>query len=72
MSIDSLKMEVTLLNDPEATVREIWQEAHAMGSNDSEGQAFQDILEKLHKKTLSPQKAIEEARSILDHKESYH
>lgn len=56
----------------EATVREIWQQAYAMGANDSEYGAFKDILDDLESEKITPQQAVERARGILGSKQDYH
>ena len=59
-------------NGPEAKVQQIWQEAYAMGANDYENGAFEDILRRLQNKTCSAEEAIREARELLNEKQSYH
>ncbi|MSR78893.1 MAG: hypothetical protein EXS59_01985 [Candidatus Taylorbacteria bacterium] len=72
MNSNNLEGESQLSKKSEAEVREAWQETHAMGGNDAEGPAFQDILKRLHEGACSGEQAVKEAHEILERKQSYH
>ncbi|GEM_PF-3463831 len=72
MERNRLELNGRFPDDPESVVRELWQQAHSMGGNDSEGPAFELILERLHSGASSPQEAIREARAIVGRKQDYH
>lgn len=66
--------EISQMTTEEALViiAEIRQRIAVMGANDSEFFVLNEITERLGKNEIEPDKAVEEARNILDGKQDYH
>ena len=59
-------------HDVEAQIFEIINQANIMGANDTEIPELRDLIDSLHKNTITPEKALARAQAILNSKQDYH
>ncbi len=70
-----MKEQIQTIDDSGKVVSEIMsimQELSAMGANDYEIPALEQLVNRLQRKEILPQDAIKKARMIHDQKQDYH